>query len=314
MLQYKVMPLFWFLPALVSNFLLALVQIADRFLLIKKSSQSAAAYAFFVAVSSLSTLIAAPPCLIFGCLTLPDAVGLVKDVLAGAALFFGLIPLYLAIQKGGASRVVPAVGGLTSGLVLILAAVFLHERFLPIHYLAVLFIVLGYLAISKSDAGVSEAAALLVNRNVVLASTLFSLGTVLMKDIFQNQPFISGWLLVNYAIGGWALTTLFSRPLREEIASAPKASAAVNKIIFVTVRLAGAVAVLLFNYALFLGPATLVQASQGAQYVFLLLISSGLSRYHPEIIKEEFGPKVFFAKAVATGLFVVGLTLIAVTA
>ena len=85
------------------------------------------------------------------------------------------------------------------------------------------------------------------------------------------------------------------------------------KVAFFTGQASSALSSLLVNYAISLGRVALVNALQGLQYVFLLLIVALLSLNRPQLLKEELGGHVLVRKLLAIALIGGGLALIAYT-
>ena len=68
---------------------------------------------------------------------------------------------------------------------------------------------------------------------------------------------------------------------------------------------------LFVSLAVALGSASLVNALQGAQYVFLFLMTILLARKWPEILREKITGAIIAQKFAAIALICVGLALIA---
>jgi uncharacterized membrane protein len=83
-------------------------------------------------------------------------------------------------------------------------------------------------------------------------------------------------------------------------------------VFFFGVRLAAAVAFILLNWAISLGNVSLINALQGTQYVFLLLIVIMLAKKFPRFIDEEIGRGVILQKTIGVVLVGMGLYLLVV--
>jgi hypothetical protein len=68
----------------------------------------------------------------------------------------------------------------------------------------------------------------------------------------------------------------------------------------------GSTGFILQNYAVFLGSVVLVNALQGVQYAFLLIISTGLALFAPKLLKENFSWRITIQKAAAVLVIVLG--------
>ena len=72
-----------------------------------------------------------------------------------------------------------------------------------------------------------------------------------------------------------------------------------------------ALAFISLNNAIFLGSVSLVNALQGVQYVFLLMIALVLSKQFPQIIKEQISQGAVLQKIMAILLIALGLGILA---
>lgn len=71
------------------------------------------------------------------------------------------------------------------------------------------------------------------------------------------------------------------------------------------------IAFALLNYAIAIGSVTLVNAMQGLQYVFLLIMVAILSYKYPNILTEAVSRKSLTQKIIAVTLIGLGLAMIA---
>jgi len=81
--------------------------------------------------------------------------------------------------------------------------------------------------------------------------------------------------------------------------------------LFLTGQVAGALGFTLVNYAISLASVSLVNAMQGAQYAFLLVMVGLLSRKFPKILSERLSGWVLVQKIMAIILISIGIGLIA---
>ena len=80
--------------------------------------------------------------------------------------------------------------------------------------------------------------------------------------------------------------------------------------LFLAVRLLAVAAFILLNYAISLGSVALINALQGAQYVFLIFIILALSEQYPRILREELSHRILLQKFIGVALIAVGLYLL----
>lgn len=74
----------------------------------------------------------------------------------------------------------------------------------------------------------------------------------------------------------------------------------------------GGAAMLMLQYAIFLGSVTLVNALLGIQYAFVFIIVLITTLFFPKFLKEKFTKEIFFQKILAVILIFIGLYFIAV--
>lgn len=310
----------WIALAVSAYFLLALNGVADKFLL-TKAVKHPIAYAFYGGVT-------APLVLLLGLLgylgsllgvsflqrefTLQflsvgnGAVALLGGMCFPAALYF----FYKAIQQTSVSRILPVAGGLVPIFTLILAGIFLDERLSGRQTFAFLFLVLGAVLISfKKQHGEWHAKAL---GSGAMASFLFAFSFVLEKYIFFHVNFASGLIWTRLGFFAMALMFLIPKKSRRWIFNAPKEASTGNKFVYLGARISGSMAGFFQNYAIKLGSVSLVNALQGTQYAFLLLLTSVLSARYPKIVKEDTSLRKIAQKVLAIILISLGLYFLAV--
>lgn len=299
----------WLFIVIIAHLFYAGVFIIDRYLL-KKGFPHPLSYAFWSSVFGIFIVFLVP----FG-FTIPDATQIVLSIITGLVWLLAVISFYTALYKGESSRVVPMVGGLIPILTLVLSFIFLGERLTPKEIIAFCFLVGGGTLLSllvevgifsKSIKRVYFMKALIP---VLLAACAFAVYFVMTKFIFLHQNFISGliWIRAGAVLG--ALLLLIPSGFRRIIFIKTKfieqktiGLFALNKGL---VLFAG-----FFQYgAIFLGSVTLVNALQGTQYLFLLLLAFLLFRKIPAL-KEQLDRRTLVQKIIAIILIGIGLCIL----
>jgi hypothetical protein len=107
-----------------------------------------------------------------------------------------------------------------------------------------------------------------------------------------------------------ALSFLLFKRARHGIFSTPHEAGTKNVVLFYSVRLLGAVAGFLQNYAIAIGSVIIVNALQGFQFAFLLILTSALSIYYPRILRENLSGPILALKIIAIFLITGGIILI----
>ena len=316
--------------AIISYFINAGVYVADKFLLSKKI-HSSITYAFYVGIWSIFNF-----CLLIFAPWLPNFQELLIDLLAGGLFLVTLIFWYKALHQSEATRVVPIVGALIPIFSFLFSYVFLGETLSREKLLAFLILIIDGILISVKQtrfyifrevfgkfkekfgevlggihAEYRPTRRLIINSSA--SALLFSLYYVLIKHIYNTQPFIGGfvWSRLGSFIG--VLLILFMPTWRKNIIKHQKGQKSPrNLIFFISIRLLAALAFILLNWAISLGNVALVNSLQGVQYLFLMFLVLFLSRYYPKILKEELGGGVLFQKMIGAVLISIGLYMLVI--
>ncbi|MEK7542161.1 MAG: hypothetical protein AAB524_00495 [Patescibacteria group bacterium] len=307
----------WLIVAIGSYFLFAVVALIDKYLL-SGPLPNPKTYVFYIGVlgGGVAALI-----FVFGFVTIPALPVLGLGLIAGVMRICMLLLLFAGLRLFEASRIIPAFGG-TLPVFTFLLTVFLSESreiFLPLYFLAFLFLLAGTVAISYTK-----------DRSVTTQSFLYASGAAFFgssslffsKFVYQAQPFFSGlaWLLLGAFVT--SLILLMSREVRRDISKIfPKRKEAIPKSarsfplwIFLGNQAAGGSAVLLQNLAIALVPFGLlpfVSAMGGIEYLALFLLTIIFLRYFPSFVKEETSRGVVIQKFLAITLISIGLALLA---
>lgn len=308
--------------ALLGYFFLALTGVADKFL-VSKIVRAPVAYAFYTAVTGPFSLLL----LLFGG-TLLSFQNMIVALLAGTSFIVGIYFSYSAIGKTSVSRVVPIQAGLGPLFTLLLSYVILGERLTSVQTLAFFLLVLGAVLISfrKDDEGRWSNDAFF---HAALSALFFASTSVLTKYTFIHssdasnipippilsfvhisQSFITGlvWPSLGFLIP--ILPILAFAQNRRNIFNAPKEAGVRNVALYYSSRAAGTIGGYLQKYAVFLGSVAVVNALQGMQFVFLLVLTTFFSIYYPKVLKERVDAETITLKVVAILVISFGLFLI----
>ena len=129
--------------------------------------------------------------------------------------------------------------------------------------------------------------------------------------IYIHQPFVNGFVLARIGTFLAAVGLLVLPPVRRLISVSSQMVKEKLKIssVFVGTRALSAIAFIAIHYAISIpvSQVSLINAAQGVQYVFLLLIVVFLSKKFPQLLKEELDKKVLVQKIIA--IFLIGLGL-----
>jgi len=148
--------------------------------------------------------------------------------------------------------------------------------------------------------------------NSVISALFFAAYYVLIKYVYNHQPFVGGfvWSRMGSFLG--AILIFIVPTWRGLIRKRGKETKGVkNLAFFLLVRVFAAFAFILLNRAISLGNVALTNSLQGTQYVFLFFIVIFLSAKHPKALKEELGGGVLLQKILGILHISVGLYMLA---
>ncbi|MBI2636979.1 MAG: DMT family transporter [Parcubacteria group bacterium] len=294
----------WVMVVLAGHFLNALTFLMDKFLLSSKRIPSPFVYAFFIGALGILALALIP----FG-VVVPSTSEIVRALVAGAIFILALVFFFAGLKENEASRVVPLTGGFVPAFTFVLAYFFLGERLGQTEILAFAALVLGGVLITLERKGKGSVKGYAY---AVIAAFLFAVSFVITKQVYLEQSFISGFVWSR--IGGFlaALSFLLIPSARYGIFHQPKQKGTgTTAVLFFTGQAAGAFGFVLVNYAISLASVSLVNAMQGVQYAFLLIMVILLSKKFPRVLSERLTRGVLVQKITAIVLISVGIGLIA---
>jgi len=309
----------WLFIALSAYLFLAIANLLDKFL-VDNVLKSSKAYAFIVCVLGLAVMLVAP-----WFLKWPGFPWMVFNLLAGVIFAGALWALYEALRKGEAARVLVFIGGLTPVFSIIFTILFFKEVYSFNQWLGMGALLVGVLLIALLPQSRSFLARLVaklgfkqkVNRRglmiALLSAFLYSLYFVSTKHAYNYQPFLSVFLWTRLGAALLVITFLFKKIDRQVILAMFKKSSPTKKRGLVIFNQAlGSSGFILQNYAVFLGPVAIVNALQGFQYAFILVISAVLAIVAPKNWKENFSWQIILQKITAVTLIGIGLYFIAI--
>lgn len=318
--------MFYLYIAIFAYFINAGVYTADKFILSRKI-HSSITYAFFVGIWSVFNLV-----LLVLAPWVPTWGELWLDLAGGFVFLIAMVAWYKALHQSEATRVVPIVGALTPIFSFILSYIFFGEAFGPQQLLAFVILIIGGFLISIKQPKLSlfgrikeklvdmfgdvlgeiSAEYRPIRRlifNSIISAFCFASYYVLMKYIYDSQgQFIGSFVWSRLGTFFGVLLILFVPSWRRAIVTHQKASrSSKNLVFFFTVRLLAAIAFILLNWAIALGNVAMVNALQGTQYLFLILLVLAISAKFPKMLEEEVGRTVLVQKIMGVMLITIGL-------
>jgi drug/metabolite transporter (DMT)-like permease len=314
----------WLFLTIISYLMLAVVNLGDKFV-VDKLIKSGKAYAFAVGLFSAVVFVIAP-----WFLEWPGIFLFLVNIIAGAFFVFALWTMYEALKIGEASRVVVVIGGIIPIFTIIFSILFFGEKFSPNQWLGILFLLAGMIIISfvisrrkkwrafwgrlfsVFSGGYNKKWIFLA----IISALLYSLFFISTKYAYNHQEFLSSFIWIRGGSLLVVLLFLIDRKDRREIIKSFKAKPGgktkVGKGFVLINQALGSVGFILQNYAVYLGPVAVINALQGIQYAFLLILGIFFTIFFPKILREDISRSVLLKKIMAIILIGIGLYFIAV--
>jgi len=294
----------WLIVTILAYFFLAIVSLFDRYFLVG-AIPNYRIYTFYVGVLwSFLCLFLIPLGVSF-----PETNIIFLGIIAGLVRIFAILFLTKSIIQSEVSRVVPSIGGLLPIFSFLLFFFYLPktETLNLFQIVAFIFFVSGSVLISLKKLSFN----FFSFKYPIIAAFLFALTFFLTKLLFLKANFLSGFFLILLGGGMGAISFLIFSQNRKLIFS----QEITHKLsgFFLLGQLFGGLGVFFQYYAVFLakpGQVPLINALEGTRYIFLLFFVFLLSRWNPQILKEEISRKIIFQKVIAILLIGGGLALL----
>lgn len=309
----------WVAVALLAYLFLATSNLFDKFL-IDHVISSSKAYAFVACLLGAIVVIASP-----WLLEWPGWYLFFWDFILGFIFALALWSLYEALKRGEAAKTLVLVGGVVPVFSILLSVGFLKESFSLEQWGGLFLLVFGTFLIALLPSHRSFLSRVVKHFKIKQKTGINSLFLAIFSGIayavyfvgskyaFNEQSFASAFIWARLGAAMFVLLFLLQGNSRREIQKFLKTSSPKkHKFLVLLGQGFGSAGFILQNYAIFLGSVAMVNALQGVQYAFILLISAILAFSAPKLLKESFTGPIIFQKAVAVLLIGFGLYFIAV--
>ncbi len=306
----------WVVVALIAYFLLAVANIGDK-LFLGNFVPNYKTYTVLVGVLGLVVFIIAPWFMSWVGVTLAFVA-----LFSGAIFIVSLLTFFYSLQVGEASRVVPFIGGLVPVFSLLFSMVFLDDVFSKTQLIAFVLLVVGSVLIVRLPHKThwydvlwervrprSRGRELLI---AVFSALFFALSFVSSKYVYQETGFWNGFLWIR--LGGLIpITVLIVNPdIRRSFFDVFRKLASLRGVLFLTNQGFGAGGFITQNFAISLGSVALVNALQGVQFVFVIILAVIASVFYPKLAQEgDIDLKIIMEKFFATAIIAAGLWVLA---
>lgn len=301
----------WLAAVLIGHLFNAVAFVVDKILL-TKSFQNPFVYAFFIGALSGLAIVLLP----FG-VEWPGWALFGLDLAGGALFIASLLAFFHALQGGEASRIVPFIGGGIPVFTLMFEILFLDQQLSSQQLVAFGVLVVGTVLIAI-EIGAPESVEEKKEKQGwkawlygLLAALLFAVSFGLTKLAYDTQPFISAFTLQRFGSVAFVVIFLLSRKNRQAIAETIPVLRTKAGLAFIGSQSMGAAGFVFINYAISLASVSIVNALQGVQYAFLLVIAVVGTVKYPQMLKESMTRASLVVKSIAVVIIGVGLYLIA---
>ena len=298
----------WLIVIIVAYFLFAITVLGDKYLL--AGAPNPKSYSFYVGILGGLVLVLIP----FVGFSMPAFYQVLFCFLAGAMFIFALLGMFEGLEKFEASRIIPAIGGITPLFTLLLVYFFSGRKEILGFWdlLAFLLLLLGSVLISIEPGKRISFASLKIS---AVTAFLFALFFVLTKYVYMMLPFWNGFIWIRIGAFLTALFFIFTKEVRREIFAGKFTFNKKTGTFFILNQGIGVGGSILQNWAIALAGLaylSIINVLQGVQYVFLFIFIIFLSLKFPKILKEEISKRVIFQKLLAILLIGTGLVVLAI--
>lgn len=297
----------WLIVTIFSYLISAVVFLIDKYLLTGPISNPKI-YAFYIGVLGSAVVLFLP----FTDFYVLEPLQLLLAFISGASFILAILWFFKGLKLFDSSRIVPAIGGILPIFTFLLVYLSPIGQELPNLWeiTAFLLLVLGSFLITYEKSKQISFKSLKIS---TIAAFLFALSFVTAKYVYLEYPFLLGLFWIK--IGGvlMALIFLFSRSLRNELFKQKMPLQKKTAVVFLLNQIAGALAGILQNWAIALAPLVyiaFVNALQGIQYVFLLILAALISLKFPKVLKEQMAREVILQKIIAILVIAGGLVIL----
>src|SRR3989344_1012075 len=215
----------WLLAAVLSYFFFAIVSLGDKYLLSGRPNPKI--YVFYSGILGALAVILAP----FVGFFVPETSLILLCLFVGAIYIFSLLGIFEGLERFEASRIIPAIGGLSPFF----------------HFLAFLPLIIGTVLISLEPGKKIFSKGLGIS---AISAFLLALLFVLTKYVYLEVPFWTGFIWIRIGAFLTALLFFFTKEVESEIFRRKLSFSRKTGVIFIAIQMAGALAFILQNLAI----------------------------------------------------------------
>lgn len=303
----------WILIVITAHFLNAIVSIVDKHIVTAGKVSKPIVYAFYVGIlSTLSILIFSfniLPLKIEGLphinnVYFPDIKLSTFSILSGYLFLVALVSLYSAFKKSDASDVVPVVGSSNAIFTFIISFIFLGEVLTKNFLIGFIFLVVGTVILSHFRFSYKVLGFSLLSG--IFYAGYYSLMKVMFNDYAFDQAFF--WSRIGLLFASVSL--LIVPYYKKIIFQGTKQSKVKHGLWILGNNILGGIAGISLLKATELGSVTIVQALNGLQFAFLIIISVIFGKITPVSFGENNNISDIVQKILSVSLIIIGFYLL----
>jgi drug/metabolite transporter (DMT)-like permease len=292
----------WFWLVILAYILNAIATLISK-LLLSSSIPHPVVFVFYIGALNLLALILIP----FG-FFIPPLAHILIALVSGASYIAAMYYMAKALHIDQVSQVASMIGGLQPLFVMVFAWFFLPEQLEFLQYIGILLLIVGSMLMAL-EIGKKRFFTISI-KYILTSSVLFGLSYALLKLVYLQQNFVSGFVWTRFGAFLFVLLLVFLPNNWLKIKQNLKGSGEKVKVMFIVGQILGAFSFMLVSFAIFLGPVTVINALQGVQYALLFIFIFLLSRKFPHLLDEPLRRPVVIQKIIAIVVIIAGLALV----
>jgi len=293
----------WFILAIASAFLFALVAVLDKRLL---SEYLPGARSLYFLVGLVQSFISLGILLTGSWDSIPSNQMIVIAASSGITMGLGIICVFVGLRHLDVSRVIPISQSYPVS-VAIMATIFLGEHLPVIKIVAILATVLGAALIAiDPDQKKKNSNPILIYALVFLGSIFNALANVTFKYALAAFKFWDLFATRAFFLGSTLILASYHRGIGNDVRGVITNKSAARLFIMAEVLTAPAALVAMLS-SLALGPVSLASTIISTRPMFVLIISGLLSTKYWKLLDEPFTKRTLPSKLISTSLIIGGI-------
>ena len=306
----------WILLATAGQFLNAIVAIFDKYIVSDENVLPRPfVYAFYSCLATgawvLIFFIGLVPGLgslgvpSFASVERPSLEVVALSFLAAYTFFFALVSMFNALKRADASSTMPIIGSVSALSSFGLSYLFLDAQLNDNFVIGIVLLSVGTMLVAQTLPKIA------VTLHVFHSGLFFALHYITMKGLFDLTGFENGffWSRIGFVL--FTLSLLLVPAYLDKVKKETKSTSKKAGGIVLLAKVFAGVAAFMLLKATDLGDVSVVQALNGLQYVFILLITILFAHWLPESATDrDMRPQVFFRKMLYVVVILVGFFIL----